>query len=90
MPETKQRSPTLVFDFVEARLPDDYDRVRVTFRRRGAYMRLKDFPDGKGLLDAWHQCENEKTLEALRDWCAEGDRAGRVRRMPAGRSADEL
>jgi hypothetical protein len=60
---------SLVFDFVRERLPDDYDEVHDIFRRRGAYRRFKDFLENKDLLDAWHEYENEQTLQALRDWC---------------------
>jgi hypothetical protein len=60
---------SLVFEYVASTLPDEYDRVRDIFRHRGAYGRFKDLLDSKGLLDAWHNFENERGTEALRRWC---------------------
>ena len=64
---------SLVFDFVEANLPDDYHRVRDIFSRRGAYGRFKEFLDAKDLLDAWYRFEHEREQEALRSWCDENE-----------------
>ena len=61
----------LVFEFTSSNLPDEYDRVRDIFRRRGAYGRFKDLLESKGLLDAWHNYEDERETEALRRWCEE-------------------
>ncbi len=61
----------LIFEFVEAFLPDDYDYVRSIFRRRGAYRRFKDFLYRRGMLEAWYDFENERTEKALREWCKE-------------------
>jgi hypothetical protein len=61
----------LVFDFVAARLPHDYDSVRDMFRARGAYSRFKDFLASKDLLEAWYDFENEREQETLRSWCEE-------------------
>ena len=58
----------LVYDFAATRLPDDYDRVRDMFRHRGAYRRFKEFLEHQDLLEAWHDYERSKTLEALREW----------------------
>lgn len=63
----------LVFEFVETRMPDECDRVEQIFRRRGAYGRLKDFLESKGLLDSWHDFENQREEQALRQWCEEND-----------------
>ena len=63
----------LVFDFVLANLPDDYDHVRRIFSRRGAYGRLKEFLDAKGLLQSWYDFENEAEQKALREWCQDND-----------------
>jgi hypothetical protein len=59
----------LIFEFTASNLPDEYDRVREIFRHRGAYGRFKDLLDSKGLLDTWHDYENERETEALRRWC---------------------
>ena len=63
----------LVFEFVETRMPDECDRVEQIFRRRGAYGRLKDFLESKGLLDSWHDFENQREEQALRQWCEENE-----------------
>ena len=63
----------LVFEFVSAMLPDEYDRVRDMFRGRGAYGRFKGFLAAKGLLEAWHAFENDRGKAALRRWCDEHD-----------------
>ncbi len=34
-------------------LPDDHERVRQFFRRKGAYSRYKDLLDKRGLLEKW-------------------------------------
>jgi hypothetical protein len=63
----------LVFEFVASTLPDDYDRVRDIFRRRGAHGRFKDLLESKGLLETWHGFENESQADALRLWCGENE-----------------
>jgi len=62
---------SLIFEFVERSLPDNYGRVRDMFRRRGAYSRFKDFLAAKDLLDDWYCFENKREQEALRSWCEE-------------------
>jgi len=62
---------SLVFEFVERSLPDDYGRVRDMFKRRGAYSRFKDFLTAKDLLDDWYGFEHEREQAALRSWCEE-------------------
>ena len=74
----------LVFEFVESALPSDYERVRQIFRKRGAYRRFKDFLESKGLLDRWHDFENQRQEQALRQWIQENDIELSV---PPGRSA---
>jgi hypothetical protein len=61
----------LVFDFVSQFLPDDYDKVRRIFSRRGAYGRYKDLLVERGALDRWYDFENKAEEAALREWCAE-------------------
>lgn len=63
----------LVFDFVEEFMPGESDRVHDIFRRRGAYSRFKDLVERKGLLDSWYSFEDEKTKQALRQWCMDND-----------------
>jgi hypothetical protein len=63
----------LVFDFITASLPDEYERVRGIFSRKGAYARFKDLLEDKGQLEAWYKFEQKATEEALRAWCTEND-----------------
>ena len=60
---------SLVFAFSESQMPDDADRVRDIFRRKGAYSRFKEFLESKGLLQNWYDFENEAQQKAIRDWC---------------------
>ncbi|HWR91156.1 MAG TPA: GNAT family N-acetyltransferase [Desulfobacterales bacterium] len=61
----------LVFEFIESFLPNDYERVQQIFRKRGAYRRFKDFLESEGLLDRWHDFENQREEQALRHWVQE-------------------
>jgi hypothetical protein len=63
----------LVFRFVEEKAPDAYDQVRGYFSRRGAYARLKDFLDRRGLLEAWYSYERAACEAALREWAESED-----------------
>jgi len=50
----------LVFDFVSASLPDDYDCVRQIFGRRGAYARFKDLLEHREMLESWYEFESRE------------------------------
>jgi len=63
----------LVFEFVETQMPDELDRVRQIFSYRGAYRRFKDFLECRGLLQSWHDFENQREEEALLEWCRENE-----------------
>jgi hypothetical protein len=63
----------LAFNFVGAVLPDEYQRVRDIFHRRGAYSRFKDFLHSKDMLQQWFDFQNEAQAEAIRDWCKENE-----------------
>lgn len=60
----------LVLRFVGERVPDAYERVRAYFGRRGAYGRLKDMLERRGLLQAWYAYERAAAERALREWAA--------------------
>jgi hypothetical protein len=62
---------SLVFEFVETNLPDEYGRVRDIFSRRVAYGRFKDLLASKDLLEVWYRFEHEREQNALRSWCEE-------------------
>lgn len=59
----------LVFDFVEAYLPSEYENVRSMFQRKGAYARFKALLDNANQLEQWYQFEANRTEQALRAWC---------------------
>ncbi len=61
----------LVFEFVDRPLPEDSDRVRLIFRKSGAYSRFKDLLESKGLLEMWYDFEGQREEQALREWCLE-------------------
>lgn len=58
----------LVFDFVAANLPDQYDRVRDIFRRKGAYGAFKNLLAKLNSLDAWYEYSEKRTRQAIREW----------------------
>jgi Uncharacterised protein family (UPF0158) len=59
----------LVFAFVEDHLPDDYDRVRDYFRKRGAYGRFKELLLRRNCLERWYAYQAEAQEIALAEWC---------------------
>ncbi len=59
----------MVFEFVEQRLPDEYDRVTSFFRKAGACARFKDMLEYKGALQEWYDFENSARQRALKEWC---------------------
>lgn len=68
----------LVFDFTKAHLIDQYHEVRSSFRRRGAYGRFKALLARHNLLDTWYSYSEQRTLDALEEWCeSEGFEAER-------------
>lgn len=61
----------LVFAFASEALPEDMDRVRAFFSRRGAYARFKDLLERRGELDQWYEFEQKATEAALHEWARE-------------------
>lgn len=61
----------LALEFARTHLPECFDQVRAIFSRRGAYARFRDLLERNDSLDAWYQWEQEKTRQALREWCAD-------------------
>ena len=61
----------LVFDFADAAMPDDLDRVRQMFTRSGAYRHFSDLLAERGLTDRWHDFREAQTRAALAGWCEE-------------------
>ena len=63
----------LVIEFTAKFLPDELDKARLIFRRKGAYSRFKDLLESKGVLEEWFKYEGERQQLALREWCREND-----------------
>jgi len=59
----------LVFDFVDATMPDDDEYVRQMFKRSGAYRRFSDLVEERGLTDRWHHFREAQTRAVLASWC---------------------
>ena len=59
----------LVFEFVRENIPEDTERVRNIFRRKGAHGRYKELLAERDLLEKWYDFENTRQAEALREWC---------------------
>ena len=62
---------SLVFEFVEQRLPLAIEQVRDFFQRAGAYSRFRDLLERNGLLDEWHKFEADRARAAILAWCEE-------------------
>jgi hypothetical protein len=63
----------LVFEFVELFMPEEDDRVSQIFRKRGAYSRYKDLLEHRGMLQKWHDFENQREQLVLLEWCKENE-----------------
>jgi Uncharacterised protein family (UPF0158) len=63
----------LVLAFAREFLPDDYDKVREIFSRRGAYARFKDLLQHREAIERWHDFEAKALQEALQEWCELND-----------------
>jgi hypothetical protein len=64
---------SLVFDFVEENLPDQFDEVQRLFSRRGAYAGFKELLQRNNALEQWRAFEAEASEKALREWCEFND-----------------
>ena len=62
---------SLVFEFVEQQMPNDFDRVQEIFSNSRAYRRFKDLLEHRDLLEKWYDFESHREVEALREWCRE-------------------
>ncbi len=63
----------LVFEFVEQFMPEEDEKVSQIFRKRGAYSRYKDLLEYRGMLQKWHDFENQREQLALLEWCKENE-----------------
>jgi hypothetical protein len=60
---------SLVLAFARECLPDDYQKVREMFSRRGAYARFNDLLDYRNMRQQWFEYRDKAEEEALRAWC---------------------
>jgi hypothetical protein len=63
----------LVMDFVAEQCPELLGKIHAVFKHKGAYSRYKELLDSKDLLEKWYEYENQRTKEALRQWCADNN-----------------
>ena len=59
----------LDMDFAREFCPEKIEEIQGIFSRRGAYASFKELLAGKNLLGKWYSFEEEKTRQALLDWC---------------------
>ena len=64
---------SLVFEFVEDKLPDKMGLVANFFQHRGAYSNFKALLTSEGVLQAWYDFENSRQQHALHRWCEENE-----------------
>jgi len=64
---------SLVFEFVEQHMPDDFGRVQGIFSHCDAYRRFKDLLEHRDLLQSWYDFESLREQEALLEWCRENE-----------------
>ena len=60
---------SLVLDFAREHLPNDFNKVREIFSKRGAYARFKDLLEYRNALEKWYEFETKAEEVALREWC---------------------
>jgi hypothetical protein len=61
----------LVFDFADAAMLEDADRVRQMFKRSDAYRHFSELVAERGLTDRWHDFREAQTRAVLAGWCEE-------------------
>jgi len=49
------------------------NEVYSIFSSKGAYSRFKSLLESKGLLEQWYKYEQDKTREAVKEWCGTND-----------------
>ena len=61
----------LVFDFADAAMLADADRVRQMFKRPDGYRHFSELVEERGLTDRWHDFREAQTRAVLSGWCEE-------------------
>ncbi len=59
----------LALEFVDEFLPQEYEEIHDTLRRRGGWHRFKNRLDDAGLLKKWYEYQEQRSREALIEWC---------------------
>ncbi len=59
----------LVLDFAYEYLPNDTEKIKAIFRKKGAYSKFKAFLESKNLIDKWYEFESNAQERELRAWC---------------------
>jgi len=59
----------LVFRFIAEHLPGAQNEVSDMFRHKGAYSRLRQLLDKKGLWNQWNAYQDAAIERELRQWC---------------------
>jgi hypothetical protein len=64
----------LAHDFAAVRLPADLNAVNDIFsNRKGAFSRFKRLLENRNKLEEWYQYEQQRTEQALREWCKDNN-----------------
>ena len=63
----------LVDEFINTAAPQLAGDVSDIFRQRGAYGRFKSLLERHGLIENWFKFENDRELNAIKDWCRENN-----------------
>jgi hypothetical protein len=61
----------LALRFVGQFLPQDYERARGFFRRKGAYAQFKRLLESACALERWYKFEEDAVNSALIEWCSQ-------------------
>lgn len=61
----------MVFDFADAAMPDEAERVRQMFKRSDGYRHFSELVEERGLYERWHDFREAQTHAVLAGWCEE-------------------
>lgn len=62
---------SMVLEFIQNYLPEEYELIRSYFNKRGAFSKFKERLEQIGALDQWYSYEALATKRALKEWCDE-------------------
>jgi hypothetical protein len=61
----------LALAFAGEFMPEDFDKVRQIFSRRGAYARFNGLLDHRRTREQWFKYRDKAEIEAVRAWCVD-------------------